>query len=297
MVPVALAVDGGGSIRVPASNCGLLGIKPGRGVVPFPETGLSTWSQMSEFGPLATTTADLGLVLDVLAGVVAFRAVAPPERSLRVGVSAKPGAVGVKVDPEVLAAMEATAEALAAAGHQVSETGPPWRSGDAAPFLQRVFYGCAEDADPVDWEALEPRTRAEARLGRLLRRARPAPSGPPRRVLARYEAWFAGHDVLLSPTLAAPPLRVGAYRGKGLTRTILGLTAYMPFCPPLNLVGYPAMSVPAGTSADGLPLGAQLAAAPGGEALLLSLARQLESFRPWPRHAPMEPVAGQPQRS
>src|SRR4029453_8178684 len=106
----------------------------------------------------------------------------PPERALRVGVSAKPGAAGVKVDPEVRAAMEATAEALAAAGPRVEETGPPCRNSDAAPFLQRVFYGCAEDADPVDWEALEPRTRAEARLCLLLRPAPPGPSRPPPRV-------------------------------------------------------------------------------------------------------------------
>jgi amidase len=149
----------------------------------------------------------------------------------------------------------------------------------------------------MTWEALEPRTRAEARLGRLLRRARPAPTGPPPRVLARFRAWFGDHDLLLSPTLALPPLRVGAYKGKGLTRTILGLTAYMPFCPPLNLVGFPAASVPAGTTDDGLPLGVQLAAAPGGEALLLSVARQLETLRPWPRHAPLEPAAAGPQRS
>jgi amidase len=75
------------------------------------------------------------------------------------------------------------------------------------------------------------------------------------------------------------------------------MTGYMPFTPPLNLVGFPAASVPAGTSADGLPLGVQLAAAPGGEALLLSLARQLETLRPWPRHAPLEPVAAPSQRS
>jgi amidase len=297
MVPIALATDGGGSIRMPASNCGLLGIKPGHGVVPFPADGVSTWSQMSEFGPLATTVADLGLALGVLAGTTTYRAVAPPERPLRIGVSARPGAVGVRVHPEVRAAMEATAQVLADAGHQVETTDPPWRNGDAAPFLQRAFYGCAEDTDRLSWEALEPRTRAEARVGRLLRRARPAPSGPPERVLARYRAWFADHDVLLSPTLAAPPLRIGAYQGKGLGRTILGLSAYMPFCPPLNLVGFPAASVPATTSADGLPLGVQLAAAPGGEGLLLSLARQLETLRPWPRHAPMAPVAGQPQRS
>jgi amidase len=297
MVPVALATDGGGSIRMPASNCGLVGIKPGPGVVPFPPNGLSTWSQMSEFGPLATTVADLGLVLDVLAGGDAYRAVAPPERPLRVGVSAKPGAVGVRVHSEVRAALDATAEALAGAGHRVETVDPPWRNGDAAPFLQRVFYGCAEDVDRLPEGALERRTRAEARVGRVLRRVRPVPSGPPGRVLARFRAWFQDHDVLLTPTLAQPPLRVGAYQGKGLVRTLLGLTAYMPFPPPLNLVGFPAASVPAGTSADGLPLGVQLAAAPGGEALLLSVARQLETLRPWPRHAPLEPVAPSPQRS
>jgi amidase len=297
MVPVALAADGGGSIRMPASNCGLVGIKPGPGVVPFPAAGVSTWSKMSEFGPLATTVADLGLALDVLAGGDAYRAVAPPDRPLRVGVSAKPGAAGVKVHPEVRAAMDATAEALAAAGHRVEAAGPPWRNGDAALILQRVFYGCAEDTDGLPSGSLEPRTRAEARVGRLLRRTGPAPQGPPARVLARYLAWFEDHDVLLSPTLAQPPLRVGAYQGKGLARTLLGMTGYMPFCPPLNLVGFPAASVPAGTSADGLPLGVQLAAAPGGEALLLSLARQLETLRPWPRHAPLEPLGAPPQRS
>jgi amidase len=296
MVPIALAADGGGSIRMPSSNCGLVGLKPGHGVVPFPSAGVSSWSRMSEFGPLATTVADLALALDVLADGDRFRAVAPPERPLRIGISAKPGAAGVKVDPRVKAAMEATAEALAGAGHRVETADPPWRNGDAAPFLRRVFTACAEDTDRLTWEALEPRTRAEARVGRLLRRARPAPDGPPRRVLARFQSWFADHDLLLSPTLAQPPLRIGAYRGKGLTRTLLGLTAYMPFPPPLNLVGFPAASVPAGTTDDGLPLGVQLAAAPGGEALLLSVARQLESLRPWPRHAPLEPTAT-PQRS
>ena len=290
MVPVALAVDGAGSIRMPASNCGLVGIKPGHGIVPFPGGGVSTWSRMSEFGPLATTVADLGLTLDVLAGGDDFRAVAPPAGPLRVGVSAKPGVAGVKVHPEVRAALDATAEALASAGHRVEAAEPPWRNGDANLIVARVFYGCAEDTDGLPWGSLERRTRAEARVGRLLRRARPAPTGPPERVLARYQAWFGDHDVLLTPTLTMPPLRVGAYQGKGLTRTLLGVTAYMPFTPHLNLVGFPAASVPAGTSADGLPLGVQLAAAPGGEALLLSLARQLETLRPWPRHAPLEPV-------
>jgi amidase len=294
MVPVALAVDGGGSIRMPASNCGLVGIKPGLGVVPFPAGDASALCGMNEFGPLATTVADLGLMLDVLAGTDAYRSVAPPGRPLRIGVTAKPGAVGVRLDPEVRAALDATAEALGDAGHETVAADPPWRNGDAGPFLHRFFVGIAEEAVPLDHGTLEPRTRAEVRAGRLLRRTRPLPDGPPARVLARFQAWFDDHDVLLSPTLAAPPLRVGAYAGKGWSRTLLGLTGYMPFTPPFNLVGFPAASVPAGASADGLPLGVQLAAAPGGEALLLSLARQLETLRPWPRHAPLAPV---PQRS
>jgi amidase len=290
MVPIALADDGGGSIRIPASNCGLVGIKPGLGVVPFPVGGASALCGMNEFGPLATTVADLGLLLDVLAGTDAYRSVAPPGRPLRIGVTAKPGAVGAKVDAQVRTALDATAALLRDAGNQAVAADPPWRNGDAGPFLHRFFAGVAEEAAMLDEAALEPRTRAEARAGRILRRTRPVPSGPPARVLARYQAWFEDHDVLLCPTLAQPPLRIGAYRGKGMARTILGLTGYMPFTPPFNLVGFPAASVPAGTSADGLPIGVQLAAAPGGEALLLSLVRQLETLRPWPRHAPLEPV-------
>jgi amidase len=297
MAPVALTNDGGGSTRMSASNCGLVGIKPGPGVVPFPAGGVSSMCGMTEFGPLATTVADLGLMLDVLAGADAYRAVAPPPGPLRVGVTAKPGAVGVEVDPDVRAALDATAEALRDAGHMVAAADPPWRNGDAGPFLHRFLVGCAEGAEPLDRAALEPRTRAEARVGELLRRAMPVPTGPPARVLARYQAWFRDHDVLLCPTLAQPPLRVGAYRGKGLARTMLGLTAYMPFTPPFNLVGFPAASVPAGTSGDGLPIGVQLAAARGGEALLLSVARQLETLRPWPRHAPLDPAPVPGQRS
>ena len=291
MVPLALAADGGGSIRIPASNCGLFGLKPGRGVVP---ANRPSSRGLTEFGPLATTVTDAGLCLDVLAGAAGDRVVAAPDRALRIGVTAKPPAVGVRVDPEVRTALDATAAALAEAGHQVVEAGPPWSNADAGSFLRRFIAGAADDADGLPLDRLEPRTRNEVRTGRLLRRAGRPPDGPSARTLARYRAWFGEFDLLLTPTLAAPPLRIGAYQGKGLAATLLGLTGYMPFTPPLNLVGFPVASVPAGTTRTGLPVGVQLAAAPGGEPLLLAVARQLELARPWPRHAPLTavPAAG-----
>jgi amidase len=292
MVPLALAADGGGSIRIPASNCGLFGIKPGHGVVP---ANRPSSRGLTEFGPLATTVADAGLCLDVLAGATGYRAVATPDRALRIGVSARPPAVGVRVDPEVRAALEATAEALREAGHQVVEASPPWSNADAGPFLRRFVAGAADEVDGLPLDRLEPRTRREVRAGRLLRRAGRPPDRPSGRTLARYQAWFGELDVLLTPTLALPPLRVGAYQGRGLAATILGLTGYMPYTPPFNLVGFPAASVPAGATRAGLPVGVQLAAAPGREAVLLGIARQLELARPWPRHAPLaelRPAAG-----
>ena len=289
MAPLALGADGGGSIRIPSSCCGLFGLKPGDGVVPRPPELGSNWLGMSSFGPLATTVADATLLLDVLAGGDGYRRPAPePGRRLRIGMTAKPPAVGVPLHPEVRAALEEAAAALREAGHTVVAATPPWRQRDALPFLARYFAGVAEDAAGLPEDTLEPRTRAAARRGRLLGRVRPVPDAVPPTVLARYQRWFRDYDLLLSPTLATPPPRIGAFQGKGLDATLLGATRFIPFTPPLNLVRFPAASVPAGRSSEGLPIGVQLAAAPGGEALILAVAAELERLRPWPRHEPLE---------
>jgi amidase len=287
MVPIALGNDGGGSIRMPASCCGLVGIKPGPGVVPARELN---WFGMSEGGPLATTVSDLALMLDVLAGGSAFREVAPPGRALRIAASSRPAAVGVKVHPEVEQCFQATVGVLRGAGHTVVVASPPYRQSDTFLFLQRAFVGGAETADALRFEALERRTRSWVRTGNRLRRYRPPSPAAGAAATARFQDWLAenGYDLLLTPTLATPPLRVGAYQDKGLWPTILGLTKFMPFTPLMNLTGLPALSLPAGLSGEGLPIGMQLATARGGEALLLSAARQLELLQPWPRHAPME---------
>jgi amidase len=285
MVPIALGNDGGGSIRMPASACGLLGIKPGPGVVPPSELN---WLGMSEGGPLATTVSDLALMLDALAGGDAYRDVGPPGRSLRIAASSQPPAAGVKIDPEVEQRFQAAAEALRGAGHTVLEATPPYRQADTFLFLQRAFIGGAEVADAMRLEAMERRTRSWVRTGNWLRRYRPAAASAAAAVTSRFHDWFTGrgYDLLLTPTLGLPPRRVGAYQGRGLWPTILGLTRFMPFPPLMNLAGMPAISVPAGLSSEGLPIGVQLAGPRGSEALLLSVARQLETVQPWPRHAP-----------
>jgi amidase len=290
MAPLAVGADGGGSIRIPASCCGLVGIKPGQGVVPA-GTGQSTWVGMSENGPLGTTVADVALMLDVLAGTETYRAVGPPDRQLRIVASAASPAVGVKVHPEVRRCFDATIAALRGAGHTVEAADPPYRPTDALPFLQRAFVGGAEAADPMRFDALERRTRGWVRNGRWLRRNRPPSQATADALRRRFQDWLGegGYDLLLTPTLATPPLRIGAYQGKGLWSTIIGLTRFMPFSPLMNVLGFPAISVPAGQTSDGLPVGVQLAAPLGGESLLLSVALALETIQPWPRLAPIEP--------
>jgi amidase len=287
MAPLALGADGGGSIRIPASCCGLVGIKAGPGVVPT-ASGHSNWVGMSEFGPLGTTVADIALMLDVLAGTETYRAAAAASAPLRIAASSASPAMGVKVHAEVERAFQATAEVLRSGGHAVVPADPPYKPTDSMPFLHRAFVGGAEEADALRFDALERRTRSWVRAGRWLRRNRPPSAATAEALRARFQGWFdqGGYDLLLTPALATPPLRIGAYQGRGLWPTILGLTRFMPYTPIENLLGFPAIAVPAGRTADGLPVGVQLAAPRGAEALLLSVAMQLEQLQPWPRHAP-----------
>ena len=276
MVPIALATDGGGSIRMPASNCGLLGIKPGPGVVPFPANGVSTWSRMSEFGPLATTVADLGLALDVLAGGGGYRAVVSPEAAA--GRAASPGAVGVG-RPEVLAAGGDRRDP--GRGRPPGRTAdPPRHNGDAAPFLRRVLRLPRTPTAP--WRRWSPAPG--------LRPDGPDAAGPGRPP-ARRSGSSPATGLVRGPRPAAQPDpgRATAARrrlpGQGPGPDAARSDAYMPPCPPstrsVSCVG------PGRRSAEAPP-GAQLAAVPGAEALLLSVARQLETLR----LAPARPDAG-----
>lgn len=284
-VAIAHGNDGLGSIRIPAACCGLVGIKPGAGVVPS-DLGNGSWCGMAENGSLATTVEDTALMLAVLAGDPALADVRIPAR-LRIAVSTRVPGTGIPLNRHWAAATRETGDLLAGAGHAVAQADP--RYGQTLPLseIARWSAGTERDAQLVrDRSALQVRTRRHAALGRRLQSI-----GLPRekgraKWQHRAEGFFADHDVLVTPALARPPLAAKSWSRRGWLANLWWSGWYAPFAGPWNLAGWPAMSVPAGLDPDGLPLGVQLVAKPGGEAMLLGVAAALEQVRPWPRTAP-----------
>ncbi|MBB1257938.1 amidase [Streptomyces alkaliterrae] len=294
LVPAALGSDGAGSVRIPAAWTHLVGIKPQRG-------RLSTWPDAEAFhgitchGPLARTVADAALLLDAAAGntvgdlhrpapVAAREAATREPGRLRIALSTRAAFTGTpkRLDPEVRAAVTALAERLAALGHEVAEAEP--RYGPiGVTFVPRATAGIRDWTRRVpDPALLDPRTRAAAATGRLLggpvlRLARAA-EGPLRR---RVGALFREHDVVLAPTTATPPPPVGSMARLSGWRTDRAMIAHCPYAWPWNVLGWPGVNVPAGRTAAGLPVGAQLLGPAGSEPLLISLAAQLEDDRRW----------------
>lgn len=295
MVPLAVGNDGLGSIRIPAAACGLVGVKPGAETVPS-DIGDGSWFGFSENGPLATTVADATLMLAVLAGRPTLAALiddaAAPTPPLRIALSTRSPALGVRVDPACAAAAEQAATVLAAAGHQVESRHPPTSPLDGLHVIATWGLGTASDLDAalaagVDPSHLEPRTHAHARMGRLLGRLG---FGGPRvraRLRTHFRAFFDRVDVLVTPTLARPAIAATGWPARGWRASLQAAAAFAPFTGAWNAAGVPALTVPTARSADGLPIGVQLVGPPGSEAQLLQLARVLENALPWPRHAPV----------
>jgi amidase len=299
LVAAAVGSDGAGSIRIPAAWTGLVGLKPQRGRV-------STWPDaeafngLSCYGPLARSVDDAALLLDAIHGNVPadlHRPPAPSEPfsqaaarepgSLCIALSfATPFGVSGKVHREHRAAIEAFGDRLTDLGHEVIAADPDYGMVGPA-IIPRGMAGVEEwlSAHGEDRSGLEPRTRTHARFGKALsglplRLSRAAEPG----LRQRIGRIFDRCDVVLTPTTAMPPPRIGALEGRGYWMTSSTASATCPFAFAWNVVGWPAISLPAGLTSAGLPIGAQLLGRENDETTLLSLAGSIErAGGGWPR--------------
>jgi amidase len=294
LVPLAHATDGGGSIRVPAGYCGLFGLKPTRGLVSLAPDA-EHWLGLSVSNCVARTVLDSARFLDVVAD--------PPHPSYSDAAQRAPGTLRIAwttkpwqptpIHREHKRAVRETAELLSRLGHDVVEEAPSW--GLILPaFLPLYLRGAADDARRLAYpERLERRTRQLVGMSRLLPRGeveRARRRG--KAITARVGELFSRADVLLCPTAPYPAEPVGKWAGRSALRTMNRSAAGVVFTVPFNVTGQPAATVPAGLSADGLPLSVQLAGRPGEEETLLSLAAQLEAQRPWATTRPPLSAAG-----
>jgi amidase len=275
----ATASDGAGSIRIPASHCGLVGLKPTRDRIPLAPLK-EHWYGMSVAGFEARSVEDAALLISVGAGDRDLRDAfsASPER-LRVAVSTRP-ALPLPVHADVKRVADETAGRLRSLGHEVEQSDPPYPPLSAATV--RYLAGVAQDVNELYErpERLQRRTKGFGRIGNAF----------PRPVLdwalrqddnERMRPFFERHDVLLTPVSATPPVRAGQWEGLGAIPTLIGLVRTYPFALEWNLTGQPSISVPVGRSEDGLPIGMQLVGRHGEEATLLALAAQLEGELRW----------------
>ncbi len=292
LVPVAIGSDGAGSVRIPAAWTHLVGVKPGR-PAEAEEDGL--FGGVSAPGPLARRTADAALLLDVLAGRPSgqpdsFLAAArrSPSR-LRVGISLRPPFTGYRprLDPRVHDAVTGLGSALAELGHEVLAAEPRYGLVGLN-FLARSAGGLHTWAASLpDVNLLDARTRynmtSGARVGRPLRGL-----VKPTAVIAERQVGriFDRVDVVLAPTTATGPPLIGQWRdldARALNRAVISAC---PYAWPWNALGWPAINVPAAIGTDGLPIGAQLLGPAGSDALLISLAGQLEYRQNWSNRYP-----------
>ena len=294
LVPLAHGTDGLGSVRIPAACCGLVGIKPGRGVVPG-NPGAQSWYGLTEHGVLATTVADATVGLAVLAGWTPPRLTEPGQ--LRIAVSTRPPLRGIRVDRPARDAVASAARLLAGAGHDTVTASPRYPTSLG---LRTLATWCSAAADTareagIEDEDLQPRTRRHAVLGRFAQRRGLVRDIDRSRFRESCIAWFAqGWDVLVTPALATSPPVAGPWYSRSWAANLLTCLRYAPFQAAWNVAGFPALVLPVGVRPDGLPVAVQLIGPPGSELLLLAVAGQLEQASPWLRHAPGYPKPAVP---
>jgi amidase len=304
LTAAAMGGDGGGSIRIPAACCGLFGLKPQRGrvsIAPAPDL----WHALGTVGPLTRSVRDSALIYDAIRGNLATdrytarepattfeQAAATRPRTLRIAVSSRPSARGVRLEPEQAAALERTAEALTELGHDVRTVELRYPPLEPA-FVPQFYGGVRDEAATVERpDLLERRTKQTLAIARAF---------PPvtqkwavkhgERLAARINTVFEDHDLLLTPTIPSLPRSVGALDGIGSLHASLRAVPYVAYTAVWNVCGNPAASIPAGFTPGGLPLAVQLVAAPHDEPTLLAAAGQLEKARPWAARRPPTPPA------
>ncbi|WP_122502388.1 amidase [Mycobacterium pseudokansasii] len=300
LVTAAIGSDGAGSIRVPAAWTHLVGIKPQRGRIstwPLPEA----FNGITVNGVLARTVADAALVLDAAAGNVEGDLHRPPPVTasdyvgiapgpLKIALSTRPPFNGfrAKLHPEILAATRQVGEQLQLLGHTVVRGNPDYSVQMSWDFLARSTAGLWEWAQRLgDGVTLDPRTVSNLRTGHILsqailRSARRHEAAAQRRVGSIFDIV----DVVLAPTTAQPPPPARAFDQMGGLATDRAMIAACPYTWPWNLLGWPAINVPAGFTVEGLPIGVQLMGPANSEGMLISLAAELEAVSGWAAKQP-----------
>jgi amidase len=311
MVSLAHGNDGGGSIRIPASCCGLVGLKPSRGRVSWAPDWTEGAIGLPTDGCLSRTVLDTATTLDLIAGYEAGDSflVPPPSRPFAdTARAAEPGKLrmaftleapnGAPVDPDCQQAVKDVVELLQELGHEVDAANLPADEGYVENFVKVWVGGTGDELHtferwlgaPIDRSKIEPLTAqmeeiANAQSGTDLLIAMDYLRRLSRVVLAFWE----DHDVLITPTLAGPPIEIGALRpaeGEPPIQMLINSASWVPFTPVFNVTGQPAISLPLHQSRQNLPVGVQFVGPPAGEEMLIALAAQLEQARPWADRRP-----------
>jgi Asp-tRNA(Asn)/Glu-tRNA(Gln) amidotransferase A subunit family amidase len=305
MVAVAHASDGGGSIRVPASECGLVGLKPTRGrVSQGPLTG-EAWAGGVIDGAVTRTVRDAAGVLDVISKRMPGEPYYPPPLPrplteeagadpgrLRIGVIDRPGAERYLDDPQCREAVAGAGRLLESLGHHVEESAP---AGMFEPQFARHFNTMiAADTEmvlqaferllgrPITDDEIEPRNAGYRRAARTLTAVAYLQARHWLGTWARpMAAWWTDHDLLVTPTLGAPPPELGWFTAAGAEQEGRRIAGFIPYTAQFNMTGQPAVSLPLHRTPGGLPVGVQLIAAYGREDVLIQVASQLEQAAPW----------------
>jgi aspartyl-tRNA(Asn)/glutamyl-tRNA(Gln) amidotransferase subunit A len=297
--PLAVGTDGGGSIRVPASFCGIYGLKPSFGRVPQ-GPGFPCWETLSHTGPMSRTVRDAALMLDTIAGPDDRDRYSLPAASRSFLAACEEGIAGLsvawspdlgyaRVDPEVADLCAAAAERFEGLGAHVEVVSPSWEDPEEI-FRVTVAaetWGVWGDRLEADGEKMDRSLRAFLRFGGRVTSAQLL-----RAMRKRQELWtdvqrfLARFDLLITPTVAVPPFEVGRpglHEVNGQPSSPLG---WMPFCFPFNLTGQPAASVPVGFTGAGLPVGLQIVGRRHGDHTVLAASAAFEAAQPWADHRP-----------